>query len=403
MATFYGGQDRCFGAFIFCIFLLFLVKEKFIFLPFLLPLVIIFYNSFFFVMFTICLLAPFVYKKNIRVKQFLLILAINIFICFLLIFTDRLQNMIMMSLPLLKSYKYYWYNNIVNPFNPLHILLYFILNLNEHSKLYSYLTYFFIAISLLIIAFRGRKAFCLYKAIWLMLLGSSISFLITYPINPVLASKQFVFSAPLFLVFFVSTNISGILIKYKIKPIILLVPLMSIFVVLHPIIGNQIRDFRKYKPVYDYLECLPKDTFIAGYPNSFVVDKIPFFSKRSIFFSDNMDDILYLAYGTEDFKARRQNLISALYAGSIDEVKFFITKYKIDYFIIETSYYENAFYDHIKSSVIPYDMLTRSIIKAKIDKNIFFLLEFARKYHDFALRRNDGDIFIVSSMRILFQ
>lgn len=116
-----------------------------------------------------------------------------------------------------------------------------------------------------------------------------------------------------------------------------------------------------------------------------------------------MDDILYLAYGTEDFKARRQNLISALYAGSIDEVKFFITKYKIDYFIIETSYYENAFYDHIKSSVIPYDMLTRSIIKAKIDKNIFFLLEFARKYHDFALRRNDGDIFIVSSMRILFQ
>ena len=78
MDTFYGGQDRCFGALIFCIFLLFLVKEKFIFLPFLLPLIIIFYQSFFFVLATICLLVPFLYKKNIKVKQFILFLVINI-------------------------------------------------------------------------------------------------------------------------------------------------------------------------------------------------------------------------------------------------------------------------------------------------------------------------------------
>lgn len=336
-------------------------------------------------------------------KRYISFLIINILICLFLIYTDILQNMITMNLPLLKSYKYQCDNNIVNPFNPLHILLYFILNLNEHSRLQVYFTYFFIAISLVIIAFRGKKAFYLHKAMWIMLLGSFISFLITYPFNPVLASRQFVFSAPLFLVFFVSTNIFGIIIRSKIKPVILLLPLMAIFIVLHPIIGGQIRDFKKYKPVYDYLESLPKDTFIAGYPNSFVVDKIPFFSKRSIFFSDNMDDILYLTYGAEGFKERRQNLISALYADSIDEVKTFVKKYKIDYLIIETSYYNNATYDYLKSSVVLYDKQTWGIIKARINKNNYFLLDFVKKYYDFALRMGDSDIFIISSKKLLFK
>jgi len=336
-----------------------------------------------------------------RIKQFTLFLIINILICFILIYTDKFQNAIMAILPLLKSYKYYSDNNIVNPFNPLHILLYFILNLNEHSRLHVYFTYFFIAISLIIIAFRGKKAFCLHKAIWLMLLGSFISFLITYPYNPALASRQFVFSAPLFLVFFVSTNISGIIVKYKINPVILLIPLLAIFVVLHPIIGGQVRDFRKYKPVYDYLESLPKDIFIAGYPGSFVVDKIPFFSKRPIFFSDNMDDTLYLTYGAEGFNERRENLISALYTDSIGEIRTFITKYKIDYLIIETSYYNNGFNYYLKSSVVPYDKQSWSIIKTKSNKNYYFLLDFVRKYHDFVLKTQDGDIFIISSKKIL--
>ncbi|MFH2145757.1 MAG: hypothetical protein ABII75_07000 [Candidatus Omnitrophota bacterium] len=403
MDTFYGGQNRGFGAFIFCVFLLFLVKEKFISLPFLFTLAIFFYKALFFVLVVICLLIPFLYRKNIKLKNYILFLAINILVSLFLIFNDKFIHLEMTYLPIIRSYKFHCGNNIINSFNPLHILLYFILNFNEHSELQVYFTYFFIILSVGTIIFRGKKAFYLPKAIWLMLLGSFISFLIIYLYSPVLASRQFVFSMPLFLIFFVSVNIYGNATKYRIKPVILLVPLMTIFVAFHPIMGCQIRDFKKYKLIYDYLEILPKETFIAGYPGSFVADKIPFFSKRSIFFSDYMDDMLYQAYGVDGFKERRRDLIFALYTDSRDEVKNFVTKYKIDYFIIEPAYYDNAHYNYLRSSVVAYDKQAWDIVKTKVNKNNYFLLDFAKKYHDFELRGRDGDVFIISSKKILFK
>jgi len=155
--------------------------------------------------------------------------------------------------------------------------------------------------------------------------------------------------------------------------------------------------------VYDYVESLPKDVFIAGYPGSRVVDKIPFFSKRTIFFSDYLDDLLYITYGTEGFRKRRQNLILALYADSIEKVKIFIARYKIDYLIIETSYYNKSFFDHLKQSVVPYDRQTWGLIKNKVSINNFILLDFVKKYHDFELGGSGGDIFVISAKKILYQ
>jgi len=402
MDTFYGGQDKCFGIFTYCVFLLFIIKEKFNFLPLFLPLVIFIYQPLLFVFTTVCLLIPFLYRKNIRLKQYVLFLAINILISFFFIFNDSLLNVIMADLPLLRSYKYYHNNNIVNPFNPLHILLYFVLNFNEHSRLNIYFTNFFIAISLAIVFLKRTKAFYMPKAIWLILLGSFLSFFIIYHFNPVLASRQLVFSLPLFLVFFVSTNIPKIIIKSKIKSAALLLLLIFVFVLLHPIFG-ELHDYKEYKPVYDYIESLPKDVFIAGYPGSRVMDKIPFFSKRTVFFSDYMDDLLYLAYGAEGFRERRQNLILALYADSIEKVKIFITRYKIDYLIIEVSYYNSSLFNYLKQSVVPYERQTWGLIRNKININNFFLLDFVKKYHDFELKRAAGDIFIISAKKILYK
>jgi len=400
MDTFYGGQDRGFGALIFCIFLLLLVKEKLLFLPFLLPLVAFFYQPFLFVLTMICLLVLFFYKKNIKFKWYILFLVINILVNIFLIFNDKLLNIMMVNVSTLVSYKYHYKNNVVNPCNPLHILLYFVFNLNEHSRLHVYFTLFFIALSLVIVVLRRMKVFRLPKAIWLILLGSVFSFFATYPINPVLASRQLVFSVPLFLVFFVSTNIFQIINRHKVNSAILLLPLISIFVVLHPMF-NKIVDFKKYKPVYDYIERLPKDTLIAGNPSSWIVDKIPFFSKRAIFFADDIDSHLYISYGVEGFWERRKNLMLALYVDSLEEVKAFATMYNIDYFVIETYLYNDSFFNYLKQSVRPYDRQTWSLIKNKIDKNSFFLLEFVKKNYDFKLKDKNGYIFIISSKKVI--
>jgi len=400
MDTFYSGQDRCFGIFIFCAFLLLLVKEKFEILPFFIPLSIFIYHPLLYVFTTTCFLIPFLYSKKIRLKRYVLFLGASILISLIFILNDKLLNMIVVNVSLLRSYKYYYNSNIVDPANPLHILLYFILNLNEHSRLYVYFTYFFIAVSLAIVILKRKKALELPRALWLMLLGSFVSFLIIYPVNPIVASRQLVFSLPLFLVFFVSTNISGIILSSRIKSASLLLFLVSAFVLLHPIFG-EVHNYREYKPVYDYMEGLPKDVFIAGYPGSRVVDKIPFFSKRTIFFSDYLDDFLYITYGAEGFWKMRQNLISALYSDSLEEVRFFIAEYKIGYLVIESAYYNNTFFDHLKHSVEPYDRQTRSIIKAKIKAKNFILLDFVSKFCDFKLKSSGGDIFIISSKKIL--
>jgi hypothetical protein len=253
---------------------------------------------------------------------------------------------------------------------------------------------------LIIIIFKGKKAFSLPKAIWLIFLGSFLSFLIIYPVNPILASRQLVFSLPLFLVFFVSTNISGIIIKSKIKSAALLSFLISAFVLLHPVFG-EVHDYKEYKPGYDYVESLPKDVLIAGYPGSRVVDKIPFFSKRTIFFSDYLDDLLYITYGTEGFRKRRQSLISALYSDSLEEIRFFIAEYKIGYLVIEAAYYNNTFFDHLKHSIEPYDRQTWNIIRTKIKVKNFMLLDLAEEYCDFKLKGTAGDIFIINSNKLL--
>jgi hypothetical protein len=140
---------------------------------------------------------------------------------------------------------------------------------------------------------------------------------------------------------------------------------------------------------------------IAGVPNSRMLERIPIFSKRSVIFADKLIDLLYLTYGVEGVRQRREDLIHTLYTGSVEEVKNFIHKYNIDYFVIETYYYENVFFNDLSNSIAPLNRQTWSLLSHKGNKNTSFLLEFAKKNYDFILKVNNGDIFIVNSKKIM--
>ena len=339
-----------------CIFLFFFIKEKFIFLPFFLPLTIFFYPAIFPILAVSCaLVAFFFHKKLIKLGINKLYISILIFVtilsCFVL-FKSIFLNPVFKNLSVFQKYKYtQGVNKPINPDNPLHILLYFIFNLNEHSKLYIYFTEFFITASLIIIAFRKKASFRLPRPVWIMLLASALSFLIIYPIHPPSASRQFVFSMPLFLVFFISTNICR-MIRYKNFYVILLVPAALVFMILHPIL-NDIVDYKKYRPAYEYIESLPKNVLIAGYPDSLLVESIPLFSKRNVFFVDEIHDFLLFFYDPKELKERRYCLVKAIYADSLSQVRSFISKYNINYFVVESYLYKKFFIDSFPRIISP--------------------------------------------------
>lgn len=402
MDSFFGGQQRCFGIFIFCIFLFLFCKEKFFTLPLVIPLAMFFYPYISILLTIVCILIPFFYKKNfsrLQLSLYILLLILAITVSAFLGYNSIFLKYGLNNLTEIQKYKYtYGSGGRIGIYNPKHILLFFIFNLNEHSKLYVYFTKFFLALCLFISIVRKKKAFNLPKPVWIIMLGSILGFLLTYPIHPVSASKQFVFSMPLFLVFFISVNLSPV-INNKIKTDIFLISIMSIFLILHPKF-NDMHGCRKYKQLYDYVGALPKDVVMAGHPESLFIKTIPFFSKRTIFFADEFSDLSLVAYDYREIQNKRDILIKAIYSDSLDEMKNLALKYNIDYFIIESSFYQGSFIDSLKNSLSLFDQQAYGYIQRKNNKNNFITFQFAKKDYDFKFSVENNDIFIFRAEKI---
>lgn len=400
MDNFYGGQSRNFGILIFCIFLYYLFKEKFFILGFLSLSMIFFYPSISVVALVICvLIITFFRQKLIQAKTYVLYISWLILIMslsFILYIHGFFLKLIFKNLSVFQDYKYIQHvGGVLNRFNPADILLYFIFNLNEHSKLYVCFTACVVVCFLVIVILRREKAFWIPKYIWLMLLGAIFSFSFLYPIHPVIASRQFVFTLPLFFVFFLGDNIFKMT-KGRINSALFLTVGSLFFLIAHPFL-NDVRDYKGYKPIYDYIERLPKDALFAGDPKSQIVTTMPIFSRRSIFFADEIRDLYLLVYDNSEIEKKRKSLIRAVYADSIDTLRNFIAENGIDYFIVESRVYDKSFINNLEMSNDKYDKDTLFIIRKLNNKNDFKLLEFAKQHYDFKLKLKGNDIFLLNS------
>jgi len=377
---FMGGQLRAFGAVLFCIFLMYFIKGKYLILPFILLLAFFIYPPIFSTLFIICVMILFLRSRRLswKLKYTLCIASVMAVVFFDYNFgtTGMVAKGVLDNRLIFSAYKYtQGVNFSLDPYNPIHALLYFIFNFNEYSVFYIYSTGLLLFLSFVFIVIKKRRAFFIPKQLWLILLASVLSFLLLYPINPAFASKQFVFSLPIFLVFFTAINISD-LTKTRIDPIFILLPLMITYLILQPLYGATL-DHRKYKDVYAYMESLPKNILIAGEPGSVLLDSIPLFSKRTVFLSSETRDINLYVYTKEEIIERNDDLIKALHLFSPAKLLKFISKYNIDYFIIEDRFY-------------------KKIPGAK--ESTF--LDLARENYDVAFEVNGNFIYVLSSKKI---
>ncbi|MDD5609967.1 MAG: hypothetical protein PHH69_00290 [Candidatus Omnitrophica bacterium] len=376
---FIGGQLRAFGASMLIVFLYFFVKEKYIYLPLISLLTFFVYPPIVPMLMIQCFIVLFFLdnKKPRIMRSYVFILAVACLSIGLSAYfgpAGEFIKVIFKSLPVFSQYKYtQGVNYPLNPYNPLSSIWYFIFNINEYTAQYKYFTVAFIILSLFFIAARRRRALLLPRQIWIMLLASGLSFLLLYPFHPTFASRQFVFSIPLLLVFLNSTNLSNVN-KIKDKPFVFLLPLALVFILINPRYNATI-SVRKYSPVYDYIEKLPKGVMIAGDPGSVLLQSVPLFSKRTIFYADEMHDISLLAYSGQELVERKNELMKALYAGSKEALNSFIGKYKIDYFLIEASRYSGR-------------------------PNRQFLFDLAKKNYEFKIEIDGQEIIVLNTREI---
>jgi len=380
---FVGGQLRAFGALLFCAFLYFLTKARYAILPLFCVCAFIIYPPLALTLVYSCiLLAVYLKKKLLALRKYLYILGMSLA---LILF---MYNFSLFALPIKRivggslAFSQYKFTQAVpgplDPRSPSDIILYFILNLNEYTPQYKYMCAIFIIFSALFLIFKRRAALRLPWQIWLILAASAAGFVSIYPLQPVSASRQLIFTLPLLLVFLVSFNLSDTLGRSA-RLELLLFPFMLLLLFFNPRY-NALLDQRGYKPAYDYIERLPEGVMIAGFPAGVFTQSVPLFAKRQLFFMDETREPLIFFYPERELAARRQELISALYADSKKKVTDFIARHKIDYFLLESRYYGKEFADAPGAGRLLFDL--------------------AGEKADFKLRVGDNEVLLLAAEKI---
>jgi hypothetical protein len=405
---FIGGQLRAFGAFIFTIFLLCFIKKKYKALPIVTMLMTVCYPNISVTLAIICIAVFFFWDEKFSRKKGYLILVIISMAMILSIITGfnsifgvigSASKSAVDNLSVFSSYKYSQGTDFVmSVSNMKHVLQHFVLNENEYTLQYVYLLRLFLVISLIFLIIRRKSCLILANQIWIMLLASIAGFLVVFFIHPITASRQLVFSLPVFLVFFIAENICAFK-KRSIIFILLAFPLIVYLFFGHSYYNASLSQ-KHYKPFYDYCSVLERDVIIAGFPSSLLVSSVPMYTKRPVFYMDETRDVSLTVLTCDQLKERKNHLLNALYARSVSDILYFTNKYDIDYFLIESRFYEKAFLEDAANHIDLSNTQINGHIKFSNRHFGSALLDIAKRKYDFVLKLGNNDIYFLPVWKI---
>ncbi len=404
MDTFFGGSGRSFAAPFFFAFLLALERRRFLYLPPLLLLTSFFYAALCFSLATAAVLTIVFYRKEFASTReralYILLTAAVICVC-LLPFPGPLDPFyLMVNRDFVQAYKFFERVSLPScALYPVNFFLDFVLNFNEHSALYRLVTAALIVLSLWILIRGGRGGRWLPRSLGVLMFASFLSFAAIFPFHATSASRQLVFSLPFLLIFFTTAHLLRAA-GARLRPTFVLLPMACFFMIAHPFF-NDVCSFRQYAPVYDYVEQLPKGAVLAGYPGSRLATSVPFFAKRQVFYCDEFRDQLFLFLHHRKLQEQRARLVEALYTDSVRSLQDFVRTTGVDYFIVESRYYDLSLISRLRHSVSPYDQWTYDYLKKGRDPASAFLWRLAREQAVFELTDEGGTAYLLPSKAVM--
>ncbi len=378
--SFYFGEPRTLGALVNSLMLYVLCSEKYILVPFFVPL---FYITYPYLAFSAAILAialPIFRRKEIsgrgRAYSFALLLSAALTI---LPGIDGITAFF----PAPAHYKFLSaFHTPINLKNPIDIIINFILNMNEHSRLYMIFTGLLLAVILVKLLRNGSRGFeTLYRALGPTLTAFLVGFSILYFINPLFAARQLSFIIPSAVALAAGLASAGLIGERKSWALPWLAAIL--FVSLHPFY-NYIWDFSRFRGLYEYIGGLPAGSLLAGDPESYVYAGVPFYAKRKVFYSDKLG-LFAVAFNDYEIKNRREAILRALCSGSAAEAGRIASDYGLTHFVVEKQFYsgERARCRNAGRSEGPYPVY-----------------EAARANPDFRLKLPEGDIFVINAEKI---
>jgi hypothetical protein len=89
--------------------------------------------------------------------------------------------------------------------------------------------------------------------------------------------------------------------------------------------------------IYDFLETLPKDALIAGWPTG-IINNVPYMSKRKAFLTQEMHQVIYKDYA-ETMRKRMYALINAYFARSVESLIELRDTYGVSHLIVNRQHF----------------------------------------------------------------
>jgi hypothetical protein len=375
------GAGRTFGLMVFLGLFLALEEQRFFLLPIFPILSMLFYPAITVGIVGSCLFAPFFSREWFRPRRrkilFAAALAVAAAACLLiqrhsLLMRGVARNLASGTFEVQKLDQLV--SSPVDTGKPWDIFFYFILNLNEHSDLYPIATWCLIALGAAGILVGRRRPGPLPKALPAMTCGFSAAFVLLYPLHPTSASRQTVFLVPLVLVFIAAWAVET-LAKRNAQPVVSPRTAAAVaaawFALMHPQY-NQMFDFSRYRPLYEYFSALPKRVVTAGFVQSHFMDTLPVFASRTEYLSDMRVDLLTFVMGPQRFTAAREELLDALYSPDSRKAFALAKARRIDLMVVESAYYTGDFLAGIRSCKLRGCQTLAKILKSSSDPLGFY-------------------------------
>lgn len=372
MDSFYFGQNRSFGAFLFFAFVWLAASGRYAALP---PFVYLFYLFYPYLALPAALASAgafFLLPAGWRNRR--LFLAAGLVSLALTVATDIGMDAAIGGAGAF-SYKLTGFmGEPVLPGNPLHLAVYYFLNANEHSRLYVVLLAALAAASALGWRAAGWRAPEAVRRAAPPLAPFLVSFALVYPFSPLMASRETVFAVPYLLCAGAAAWAEAALGRARLGAAAL--GAAALFAVGQPYL-NEVEDMTPYTGLYEELRALPKDAMIAADPAGSLPGGIPYYSGRQVFYNDITAEVLSAAAPLERKEAMRAAEAAAVCAADPSAAAAFAAAAGVTHFLVEPRQAPGGACGPAGSALYRLAASGRAVLKASTPEGEVFLLKAA--------------------------
>jgi hypothetical protein len=344
------GVPRAYGVIVLAGFAWAMEEKRFLLLPALPAAAMLFYPALAVGLGFSAALAPVFFWPEFSARRllprYLGALAAGALLCLLLLGHSGIKNNASTAEGRISSFEssklYQRVETPLNPGDPVDVAAHFVLNINEHSRLYPGFMALLALIYGLGLLVAPRKPAMLPRSLPALLAGCGAAFLVLYPLHPVSASRQLVMVVPLALVFLAAEGLY-VVFEDRLKAGWVALAFGLLFVCLHPWF-NETYSMRQYAPAYKFMAALPPGGFVAGYPEGDLTVTTPIFTGRAVLMSGEVaDQELMFLVGPQELALRRRAIFDALYCARPRAGAELAAAYKARWLVFEKKYYAPAF------------------------------------------------------------